>query len=237
MTSDASANLRNTADSKVAADLLWVERWLQNQLRCRKWWPVSKLGRAQQPGWSANPRTNISGRHGLHVHGTPARWTAGGVRWEFPVVAFVGQLQSPPAVRPVPLLAAPHFSPPYPSRPRSGLYLLCGSDGLVPLMPMRVGRIRAAGGVGISNRRGPAGRCRRHRPGTSPGGGHDASRQVNRLQISTSRRLQRPAPEGFSADLQEDVSGGVGSGDEEQSLPGRLDHVPGHPHRNAAEFA
>ena len=154
-----------------------------------------------------------------------------------PSCGFRGPTAIPSRCQAGAVTGCPLLFSPYPSRPRSGLYLLCGSDGLVPLMPMRVGRIRAAGGVGISNRRGPAGRCRRLRPGTSPGGGHAASRQVNRLQISTSRRLQRPAPEGFSADLQEVVSGGVGSGDEEQSLPGRLDPVPGHPHRNAAEFA
>ena len=43
----------------------------------------------------------------MPVLGTSARWTAGGVRWEFPVVAFVGQLQTSPAARPVQLLVFP----------------------------------------------------------------------------------------------------------------------------------
>ena len=44
--------------------------------------------------------------------------------------------------------------------------------------------------------KGLAGRCRRHRPGTSPGGWHDARRQMTGVQICTPCCLRRPAPQG-----------------------------------------
>ena len=42
--------------------------------------------------------------------------------------------------------------------------------------------------------REPAGWCRRHLPGTSPGGWHAARRQMNRVQICTPCRLRRAGP-------------------------------------------
>ena len=47
----------------------------------------------------------------------------------------------------------------------------------------------------FSTGRGPAGRCRRHRPGTSPGGWRDARQQMTGVQICPPCCLRRPAPQ------------------------------------------
>ena len=183
------------------------------------WWRASNPAHDQRPAWSANPRANVSGRHAAVDRRRRPRDSSCGVRR-----SASGPVSTPESTVTgfPPLLFLRRCA----SRTWSSLYCTWGSAEPTPPMSMRVGQVRAAGGAGISNRQGTGGRV----PSTSPG--NISARMAccetatNRVQICTSRRLRRPASQGFSAGPREAVSRGVGPGTEKISIPDRLEPVP-----------
>ena len=150
--------------------------------------------------------------------GGPQAATAG-----IPVVAFMGRPPVPSALRRVRRVLLLDFP----------LYFSCAAvlmDQVQPVLALwefwtrpaeRGERWTDPRERELPTGRGPAGRCRLHRPGTSPGGWHAARRQINRVQICTPCFLRRSAPEGFIAGRQRAVSEGlVPETREISSIPG-----------------
>ena len=135
---------------------------------------------------AANPRAASASRRALPDPWTPARWTAGGERG-IPVVAFMGRPTVPSALRRVRRVLLLDFP----------LYFSCPAvlmDLVQPVLALwefltrpaeRGERWTDPRERELPTGRVPAGRCRRHRPGTSPGGWHAARRQINSGQICT----------------------------------------------------